>query len=1666
MGKLFLGRYEVVRELGGGSMGEVHLCRDRLEDRLVALKEITGPCRELIRREFEILRSIDHPSVAKALDYSEDSSGNAFLTQEYIDGADLLEASNRSDLKQIARRAMDISLTLHFLHSRGIVHGDLKPQNIIVPPGEDSAPVLVDFGLAGPAESTDSIRGTPAYMAPELLHGGAPSPQSDIYSLGAVLYHCIAGEPPYSGNTAADMLHAVAHGQAAPLRERVPDLPSGVSDIIEGMLIRDPAMRCQSAGRSAKDFGAFVGESVSADQWRGGRWPLLGRESEIALLRGLLDKLRAGETTGSVLIHGPKGIGASRLLEAALDHARTAGVRVLSIPLASRSDPAKVLLELLPAKDNETVSHRPGSDVASVAVEEKAPLRLRRRVAEALAGAATSGGPMLVAFDDLEEATVSVLDLVRFLSLQFAEGYATQSPVMIMAAHSGPLVEALAEDVSAGWLDDMELGPLTSDAMAVAIEESWGTPASEKVLARLAELSGGNPLWLREILQTVTGEDRIDEARSPQSLTELLRGSVSALDTDTIRLLEAMSVFGEAASVDEIAKLADSDPEDIVEMPVKLVRRGLAKAEAGLFAPATPLLAASMVIDSAPSVLRDLHARAAEVLIDRPDAPPDRIAQHLIGAGEAEVAIPYVLRAGEELRLRGSHREAALLYESILEVAPYGEGKITLLEGLARSAAPAGMWRLALSALRWRLEATDDDPPNVRAGFHLEMAHCQQRIGEYERAERAIGRAQDELKGDTLSPEALKAKEISSLLDIARGRYEDAIATCREAVEELGSNHATGVASAPFRAAAGIALVNTTQYDEAKAQFDEAINVFRDAGDDAGLVMALSGLGMARQHVEDYDGALDAYQGALDAARSAGDVRAEATITMNIATVYHARGMWDEAKLQYNRALLLARQVGASADEVRILGNLGNMLLYFGDTDGALSLVERSLVGAKRSGLAAYRAYAHLLRGDILKLRGEVMGARKEYIRSRRLFEKLGNARESAQVDLRLGRLYLEMGEQSRARHTIMRAEQGSVELGHRAFQAEAALLDARCDLAWGRAEDAVDRTREAIELSDGEEKGFAWETHATLGAALLASGKKEAAEDELQAANDMAVKERNSLPVEYRDAFLSGPVWRELLGNLEIVKGREGGVPQERWKKLIEINRRLTTEHNLSRLLELIMDSVLELIEAERGFLILVEDGKMSVPVARNIDRESIRGAKMKISRSIAEEVARSGEPLITVDAQHDARFDRYASVHDLKLRSVLCIPLKMRDITIGTLYVDNRFREGAFKEEDRSVMEAFADQAAIAIDNARRNEELQTSHLKIKELAEQLERRVDKQSAQIEEMRIELARRTPDDAHRYPEIVGDSRAMREVYAVMDRVASSDVPVLIEGESGTGKELVARAVHFHGPRKDKRFLSENCSAIPESLLESELFGHEKGAFTGATERKIGLFEMADGGTLFLDEIGDMSPGMQAKLLRVLQDGEIRRVGGQRTFNVNVRVISATHQRLEQLVQKGLFREDLYWRLNVIKIGLPLLNQRREDIPLLVKHFSTILSEDMGRPVDVDSAAMRLLVAYDWPGNVRELENEMRKAAVLGDGLIRVADLSRRIIEAVQGPKTHIIADASGKLKSVVEQFEKEYLRQILDECGGNRAEAARRLGIGRRTLYDKLARYNLDEES
>jgi len=524
--------------------------------------------------------------------------------------------------------------------------------------------------------------------------------------------------------------------------------------------------------------------------------------------------------------------------------------------------------------------------------------------------------------------------------------------------------------------------------------------------------------------------------------------------------------------------------------------------------------------------------------------------------------------------------------------------------------------------------------------------------------------------------------------------------------------------------------------------------------------------------------------------------------------------------------------------------------------------------------------------------------------------------------------------------------------------------------------------------------------------------------------------------------------------------------------ERLMRVAKRISAAGDGEELLKLLLDDAVEATRAARGFLILARGGDLSIRCARNLDAADIERPELAFSSTVARAVAADGKSVLLADVSTDERWRDAASISQLKLLSVLCAPIGREGRVIGSVYLDEPTRIDAFRQGDLRYVENLADFAAIALEKIAMSEQdraqkqqLLESQQEVARLNTRLQEAVLAQREELTTVRASLARARADagDAPQFAGIVAQGAAMDEVRRRIERVARSSLPVLITGESGTGKELVARAIHGAGDRATGPFEAFNCATTPSGLIENELFGHRKGAFTGAESDQSGLFERCNGGSLFLDEVAEAPADLQAKLLRVVQDGAVQRLGGGPTVKVDVRLIAATHRELRALVASGRFREDLLYRLNVLQIALPPLRERREDIPLLLDHFVRREATRLGiAPPRFTPAAWRCLVQHEWPGNVRELEHAVQRLLVLH------RDVEEFGIEALRSELPAAVADEPLRtidLRQHLETEERTFITEVLARCGGNRGKAAKELGISERNLYQRLQRWRGAEE-
>jgi transcriptional regulator with GAF, ATPase, and Fis domain/lipopolysaccharide biosynthesis regulator YciM len=932
---------------------------------------------------------------------------------------------------------------------------------------------------------------------------------------------------------------------------------------------------------------------------------------------------------------------------------------------------------------------------------------------------------------------------------------------------------------------------------------------------------------------------------------------------------------------------------------------------------------------------------------------------------------------------------------------------------------------------------------------------------------------------------------------------------------------------------------------QAADAYTRAIDLFSRINDQHGMAAGMNNLSSILELEGKYNEALDYSFRALEKRKKSRSRSGMAFSYYRIGKIFQSKGELDKAVTYAEKSLQIRKELGEKLGTAYSRLLLSELNLVQGKHHEAFRLCQGSLkdfesleneVGA----LMAREAFARVLfqLGDVaaanrmledilepLRKRderkllgscllglgraalelGNLPEAEERISEAERLFRSNQNRRDLAEALLERCALTLASGQPSDAGRCLEEAYAILEELGARDLVPLYFLLRSQVEME--RPQPDLDTARKFLErgLVEAREVNLPdlrSRFHHRIGLLEARRGDSRLARIHFQEARDILDETSRGVPQRHRRSFYrlrdreelrrTGSSAPEAVPASRPAASPDPGVraPAERGfssalhketLKLHETAAAMGKERDLERLLQCILDAVLELVAAERGFLILKGAGsdERAISVARSLERQMVQEPERKISESISRRVLRTGKHFMTGNAIDDSRFRDSNSIRNLRLRSIICVPLRFRNEVLGAIYLDNRHRRDAFGPTDLNILQTFADQAAVAVTNARlieenqkRTTELLEANRRAESLNLKLRRKVHKRNAELALVRQQLEAR-----HRFENIIGKSEAMERVFLLLEQVAGTDIPVLLEGESGTGKELIARAIHSGGAQKGGRFVSENCGALSESLLESELFGHTRGAFTGAVSEKMGLFELADGGTLFLDEVGDMSPGLQQKLLRVLEEGEIRRVGGKESIPVRVRAISASNRDLRSLVAEGKFREDLYFRLNGIRIRVPSLRERKEDIPFLLEHFLEQAARDRGGPARrFEPAAVRALLGHDWPGNVRELRHLVERTLLTAPGdIIRKEDVvldaplaegETGRAEGAGGPRGPVLGRLTfveaESLRAARDAVEREFLTEAVREAGGNATTAARRCGLSRESFYRLLRKHGI----
>jgi len=1566
--------------------------------------------------------------------------------------------------------ALAVLETLADLHGAGLVHRDVKGANVII---SADGPVLMDLDLLVEGGHDAEGAGSPLHMAPEVLLGQPATPASDLFALGAMLALS-------TGDAPSARFHRAFPGrsfwEASGLDPNA--LPGVLGSLTRQLVRRHPGDRPVSARAAAQRLTSdeaplpalevpfLAGRHGALGQLLSELEPDLGArtcllvtvtdpEERAPLLDGLQLSLTVkGSRACQESLHEPPDESIQRIA------ARHDDVVLVDGSTAQQACGLGSLVELIVAFN---VAQAPGTSGSQAhgGSAGHTPGRSRRpsrgtelgNDASALPGSPGAGATLGLVLN--EDSTQELLSLLRERGLDDEARNLRVAPWPRLSARSlARHLDHLTGDAS----------PDETRRLAGSLHRLTDGRWSDVLrrLVRAPELGVLRPDPPRYTLLRATWPD--DEDDDDRALDQ---HDLAHLSEPTRLVLAALASCHWSPDAPDLAAVAGLDGGDVATALRELIRLGaLSQGSSGRQAVRlTDTRWSRVASESLATKQRKALQAAALKRAQATHLDDEIVALQRLSSKPDAAAVNGVLDAVDGL-LAAARPAAArrLVQELAPHVKPATRARRDLTE--ARVELAQGDARQALSVLEngfpksWK--GCDDEVLLVAAQACEQSGRRDEARGLYERIHK---------DGST------RALRLRGRLGLAFSHYLGGDSV--EALEQIGQDFEPEPDDAASTLAQlfdvrGSALTALGQLDAAGLAFDAAAAQAKLSEEP--LLIARSTMNRARLHRRcgRSSEALEELRLAVATFSRAGHVKGRAQALNNLGVLHRDRGELAQAQRLLLEALSLLRRVGDVHGAAMSLGSLAAVSLEVGHLGSALETLQRAreifAEGEHERELAfldIQEAMALALVGrhgeaaDMLA--GERLDAQRaagapELLRAEALLQLVGDQRAEATTTASLAVQSAGQAGDSGALFrcaAVLAAADPDNETATAAMSAATDQLQApvrEAESAW--------RNADPTALRDPPQLDRWMETFENAGRTDLVAAVGRCLADAADAAGDRSARRATSARVsQAADALTDGlpPADRQsILDRLDRLSGPSRPGAQQTaglnvdW--LLSCNRRMATETDLEDLLLAIVDMSLERTGARRGLLVLLDGEEVAVQVARNLGQTAMAPDEARFSRTVVLETVRGGEPVLTTDAGADTRFSGAQSISSFGLHSVLCVPLPGAE-GLGAIYLDDDQRRAVFDETDVERVRALADQAAVAIGHQRRRLEIESLNARLADRVAFTEREL---------AQAKTALRRQGRSSTTGGLVGDSEAMVKVCSLIERVAPTELAVLITGPSGTGKDLVARALHECSDRASGPLIIENVAALPANLLESEMFGHARGAFTGADRDRPGLFAEADGGTFVLDEIGEMPLELQPKFLRVLESGEFRPVGSRRTVKANVRIVAATNRDLLELVREGKFREDLYYRLNAIELRLPSLDQRLDDIPLLVQHFLGLLQEQQGAAKPLSPEVLAALVARPWPGQVRELANEVRRLYFLSDKVIDDVQLVREAAPAL--PSSSRDSAESMPESLALEDVERAAIERALRAAGQSKQKAALMLGVSRAGLYAKIRRLGLGD--
>jgi Nif-specific regulatory protein len=1763
--QLISDRFQVLEFLGGGEITDVYKVKDIVGNRVLALKIAREPTTKEIElqlnQEFFLLNRFNHSNIVASIDFGLAQEKKPYFTMEYFEGIPINKFF-KGYSEELLLALIQVLHALDAIHNQGLIHCDLKPQNILVGHTNQELNVkLLDFGFADSFSSlAQTPRGTLGYIAPEIFKGTGADGRADLYSLGMVIYEVITGKGPSAETDLRTWLRTQYYSNFSPPRDFDRNIPEGFSNLVMRLIQRDAFRRPVSALEVIESIAGLVQlpQSVLVGVSRSEEGNIylsassfIGREKQLTELKRRLESVR-GSKGQLVFLTGERGVGKSRLLQEFKYIAKLEGATILQFTQASLGarPPSLIedLLDHLSVYDSETPESKiPESEIRFLDSEdskyrafEKVVNRLKK-----LASSSKIEHSLLLLIDNFELFDPTSIEFLRFL------GFSIENErifIITSSLNERRVLDLAKEFDSKEFFTHSALESLSEAETEQLTRAILGNfPKATELSQWLFSNTGGNPLFIIEALYSLLetkiirlehghlkfDSDKLKDYRSPDTVTDIIKRRLQNLAKEDLEVLRIGATSGGPFSLEFLRAVLGYDERLLFTITARLRAIGLIRPDSrvtetklaqepnasgnALFVLSSKTLEAIITEEISVTERRENHRKVAlalELLYpDQQDHFMFDLAHHYAQAGMKDRAFAYCRQAGAKARRLNLTEQALSFYENALSLSSNlatPKERIELIELVGELREITGRFADAIDIYTQGMGILFSDKELAKSDGHLpkllrRLGLVSQKqgkldeainyfeqslttlkdknsieaitlwndigwsfgtIGDYKKAEQFLNQALQSIDKLKFEKSATPMQKEGLL---ARTLYSLAVLAWYKGDTNLASDMAIRSLELYENAKEELYVSKVTQFlatlywekgdlTKAKNSYSKILPRQREKWDIYFRIRTLQGLGLVSYDIGEWHNALEFLEEAKGLCEKIGDQPGLGDNLCNLGLVLEELGDWPKAIDCYKKDIEIRQSLKDDKGLAIALNNIASLLVKKGDVIDAETFLREALTIGERIKDTQITSESYLGKAKLEIMREKFDVAAKNLADALRLKRRIMEKQKLIDgliigAEIRAGALdwnkCLVSCEKAQALTTKwMSGSRGSKTIPNPKFSAILLRWQGLAKSSLGFSDQGKEDLKNSIELL--RSLGAKYE----LAASLVA---KSRALCQLTTPADDAARD-NSTPVSYRplsereltevyddlreasDMFssLGAKVNEErvkdMLNHLSQfessrhLKGRERGEYLKVFYELSElINLNLEKEDFADRLLDLIID----VTQAERGLLFLMQGERLFPAAARNVDHTTLEDAQ-SISKTVIRQVRKRAEPIICSDALSDSRFVSSNSVILNKIRSLVCVPLRVEDKVIGTIYLDSRINPNVFVDEDKNLLISVANLLAATIDRSFAFKKMQEDF-----------------SALREDI-------LTDAVTGY--FLGRSKAIKDVYQVIEQIAPTDCTVLLLGETGSGKGVLARLVHANGSRRANKFVSINCGTLPETLFESELFGHAKGAFTGAIRDKEGLFEIAEQGTIFMDEIANTTLSIQAKLLEVLEDKIVRRVGETEPRRVDVRLICATNKNLEQEVKEKQFREDLFYRLNVVTIQVPPLRERQSDIMLLAGYFLKRYAKQLNKPIlGFEDNVPQVLAEYSWPGNVRELQNVIERAVIMTQ--------KRKISLENLGPKFESIAKTIKTDKGQKKSLEKEQVIEAMKASQGNVSRAAQILSTHRRQLQRLLRRYDIDKE-